>query len=112
MEMENGYNRYCSTCKLMICYLGNTILGREKYSEKQNKPLSESEKRNKARTMENDIRKIISSQDETGRWVASGAIETKVFIRNVNTLCEYINMVKSIQIIKTGHKVLYPYGFI
>ncbi|MFC1558865.1 pectate lyase, partial [candidate division KSB1 bacterium] len=71
-------------------------LGREKYLEKQNKPLSESEKLIKAGAMESNIQKIISSQDEIGRWVTGDAIETKVFISNVNALCEYINLVKSI----------------
>jgi hypothetical protein len=36
------------------------------------------------------IRTIIGTLDEKGRWLRNGRIETRVFIENVNTLCDYL----------------------
>ena len=36
------------------------------------------------------VREIIAALDEKGRWVMNGQIETRTFIRNVGTLCDYL----------------------
>jgi len=35
----------------------------------------------------------IAAQDAEGRWVENGRIETSTFIRNVGTLCDYLETV-------------------
>ena len=86
-----------------------------RYLEKKNHPLSRSEKLEKLREMEPQIRKIISSQDEQGRWVVQDRyrvrtpgqpwngeyrtrerLSSRAFNSNVNTLCDYVELVKSL----------------
>jgi len=88
-------------------------LGRDKYLEKKNMALSQSEKMEKLKNMEPAVRKVISSQDEMGRWVTKDKyryyepgdwrkwdgqykvgerLRSSVFIRNINTLCDYIEL--------------------
>lgn len=40
--------------------------------------------------LESNVRKIISALDAKGRWVQDGRIESRVFIANVNALCDYL----------------------
>jgi hypothetical protein len=35
-------------------------------------------------------RRIVDSLDAKGRWIVNGRIQTRVFIRNVETLCDYL----------------------
>ncbi len=39
---------------------------------------------------ENAVKKVLAALGPDGRWVVEGSIETKVFIRNVETLCAYL----------------------
>jgi len=90
-------------------------LSREKYLEKQNKSLSGVEKLEKLKSLEPVVRKIISSQDEMGRWIVSGRrrarvpdrrgdgeyktvdrLRTSVAVRNINTLLDYIELEKAL----------------
>ena len=77
--------------------------------------LSQSERMEKLKNMEPAVRKVISSQDEMGRWVTKDKyryyepgdwrkwdgqykvgerLRSSVFIRNINTLCDYIELAK------------------
>ncbi|MCI0747228.1 MAG: hypothetical protein L0Y58_17630 [Verrucomicrobia subdivision 3 bacterium] len=40
------------------------------------------------------VREIISTLDPKGRWIAKGRIESRVFIANVNALCDYLTTSK------------------
>ncbi|MBI2946068.1 MAG: hypothetical protein HYY23_00340 [Verrucomicrobia bacterium] len=37
-----------------------------------------------------EAERAIAALDERGRWISNGRIETRVFIRNVQTLCDYL----------------------
>ena len=39
------------------------------------------------------VRKILAALDEKGRWVRSGMIHSADFVRNVHTLCEYLELI-------------------
>ena len=40
--------------------------------------------------MEPAVQKVIAALDEQGRWITNGRIESRTFIANVNTLCDYL----------------------
>ncbi len=64
--------------------------GREKLlAERTRKPTPE-ELQQRAKELEPKVRQIIASLDERGRWVEGGYINTRTFIRNVETLANYI----------------------
>jgi hypothetical protein len=42
------------------------------------------------RPSESKVRTIVDALDNKGRWVRNGRIETRLFIENVNTLCDYL----------------------
>ncbi len=67
-------------------------LGREKYLAEQNRPLSPAEKKQRLRSLGNEVRRIIAAQDAEGRWIRNGRIETSTFIRNVGALCDYLEL--------------------
>ncbi len=117
IERQTGYGWHTSIPLDEIEKRFNEVkeLGREKYLEKINKPLSRNEKMEKLRSLEAAVRKIISEQDEKGRWIVKDKrrhrvmagnwdgqyveqerIKSDVFISSVNTLCEYIKLANSI----------------
>lgn len=40
--------------------------------------------------LEAEARRVIAALDDRGRWATDGGIQTRVFIRNVNALCDYL----------------------
>jgi hypothetical protein len=40
--------------------------------------------------LEPAVRKVIAALDAKGRWINNGRIESRTFIANVNTLCDYL----------------------
>ena len=52
-------------------------------------PKSESSPANRS-SLEPAVRKVIAALDTKGRWIRNGRIESRTFIANVNTLCDYI----------------------
>ena len=40
--------------------------------------------------LETRVRRIIAALDSKGRWVRNGRIESRVFIENINALCDYL----------------------
>jgi hypothetical protein len=41
-------------------------------------------------SLEPAARKVIAALDAKGRWISNGRIESRTFIANVNTLCDYL----------------------
>lgn len=64
--------------------------GREKLLAERNRKPSPEELSQRARELEPKVRQIIASMDARGRWVEDGYINTRTFIRNVETLATYI----------------------
>ncbi len=93
-------------------------LGRDGYLKEKDKPLSRNKKIEKLKSMETAVIDIISSQDEMGRWIVrndrfksrvssstwkrdgpwivADRIRSGDFVKNVNLLCDYIELAKSI----------------
>ncbi len=64
--------------------------GREKLLSERNRKPTPEELKQRAKELEPKVRQIIASLDEGGRWVEGGYIYTRTFIRNVETLSNYI----------------------
>jgi hypothetical protein len=54
--------------------------------------LTSEEQAQKAISMEPEIRSIIAGMDEMGRWISEDVITCRDFVRNVNRLCEYLEL--------------------
>jgi len=65
-------------------------VGREKLLAERNRKPTPQELAQRAKELESKVRQIIASMDARGRWVEDGRIHTKTFIRNVETLADYI----------------------
>lgn len=64
--------------------------GREKLLAERNRKMKPEELQQRARELEPKVRQIIASMDEKGRWIEGGYINTRTFVRNVETLANYI----------------------
>ncbi len=117
-ERRTGYRYQVNIDLENITEYYNNVkkLGRDEYIKEKEKALSENEKIKKLKVLETTVRNIISSQDEMGRWVTKNryrinvlgtgqwngqyAVEdmimSRIFIKNINLLCDYIEMAKSI----------------
>jgi len=122
IERRTGYAYEVSIgLENTIKYYDEVIeLGREGYLKKKEQIISENEKMKKLKSTETTIRDIISSQDEMGRWIVKdkyryevlGAgrwngeykvedrIKSRVFINNIELLCDYIELAKSLDFLK------------
>lgn len=91
----------------MMAYYTNILnRGRDALLKaKQKQPLSPSQKTARASAMESKVRSILAAQDEQGRWIVKGPlkqgnvqfgdrVETALFIKNMEALAEYLEMVK------------------
>ena len=94
-------------------------LGRDGYLWEKDKPHSRNKKIDKLKSMETAVIDIISSQDEMGRWIVKNdrfksrvssstwkrdgpwivadRIRSGDFVNNVNLLCDYIELAKSMK---------------
>src|SRR5262249_2336706 len=63
-------------------------LGRKAMRHKQRQSRPQSNER--ADSLAKQVRNIVDSLDANGRWLVNGRIQTRVFIRNVETLCDYL----------------------
>ena len=80
-------------------------LGAERYLAGRAKPITAAQQRARARALEPEVRKIIAALDAKGRWaeridrkgrpLKELAIHTQTFVRNMNTLCEYLERIKA-----------------
>lgn len=67
-------------------------LGPKAYLAARDKPPSPASRGERARSLEPRVRQILAALDEKGRWVTDGRIHCNDFVRNFNTLCEYLEM--------------------
>jgi PelA/Pel-15E family pectate lyase len=64
--------------------------GRDSYLSKRSRPAGPRE--SQRRTLESNAKRAVGSLDAQGRWLNRGLIETRVFIRNANALCDYLEI--------------------
>lgn len=66
--------------------------GREKWLESHNAaPLAADQAKRPASALENRVRNIIAALDQEGRWLSKeGRIESRLFVQNFETLCDYL----------------------
>jgi hypothetical protein len=57
--------------------------GREAYLARRNQSVS-------GKPPESEIRRITAALNAIGLWITNGRVETRVFIRNIERLCEYL----------------------
>lgn len=63
---------------------------------RQRKPTAQ-ELKQRLRELERQVERIIATQDGEGRWVEDGQIQTRTFIRNVETLAEYLRTIRTLR---------------
>lgn len=72
-----------------IAYFGEVQkAGRQAYIARREIKSPQTEAQRAA--LEKQAEQVIAALDERGRWIANGRIETRVFIRSVQTLCDYL----------------------
>ncbi|HOJ22161.1 MAG TPA: hypothetical protein PLY56_11555, partial [Armatimonadota bacterium] len=49
----------------------------------------------RAKALAPQVEAVIAAQDPQGRWVRNGRIECATFIRNLNTLSEYLELTRN-----------------
>ena len=69
--------------------------GPEAYLAERDKPASAESRRRRAVSLAPRARQIIADLDEKGRWVTGNMIHCKDFVRNLNTLSAYLELVAS-----------------
>ena len=65
-------------------------LGSDQYLAKRDRPLTSAQAQQKAEQLTAKTEQVIASLDDKGRWIENNMIYSKVFVRNVNMLCEYL----------------------
>ena len=74
-------------------------MGPEEYQKRQGQQLSQRQRDRRAERLEPQVERIVNNLDDKGRWVSEGekpnekVIRSKVFVRNVRTLCDYLEVV-------------------
>lgn len=84
----------------VACYERVKSLGREEYRARRNDTMSADERKRRAEGLRPAVRRVIDALDEKGRWVSETeqdgetqkVIYSKVFVRNVRTLCRYLEL--------------------
>ncbi|MFA0751221.1 MAG: hypothetical protein SLRJCFUN_001624 [Candidatus Fervidibacter sp.] len=72
-------------------------LGREKFFAQRRRPPTPDELRQRLNALEPEVRRILASQDEQGRWVEDGEIRSRTFIRHVETLADYLTILRALK---------------
>ncbi len=92
-ERKCGYGWYGNYGTRAID-LYNAVLsaGREGYIASRDAAPADQARREQALAMEPDIRAIVSALDEEGRWVKDGWISMRTYVRNIDTLREYLRL--------------------
>lgn len=70
--------------------------GRESLVAEFNRKPTPEELKRRAKDIEPKVRHIIASLDEKGRWVEGDLIQTRTFIRNIETLVTYIAAIAAV----------------
>jgi len=67
-------------------------LGANRYLAMRDKPLSSAQRQQKAEHLIAKTEQVIASLDDKGRWIENNMIYSKTFVRNMNMLCEYLEL--------------------
>ncbi len=67
-------------------------LGAKQYLDITSVPLSLESRRRKAQSLAPTVEKAVSTLDENGRWVRGNMIYIGDFVKNFNSLCEYLEL--------------------
>ena len=76
--------RYCESVKRV---------GPDAHLAARSRPASAASRRQRARSLAPRVRQTIAALDEKGRWVRDGRIHCGDFVRNLNALCQYLELV-------------------
>jgi len=77
-----------------IAYYGKVRrLGAKAYLAQRSVRPSAASRERRVRSLAPRVRKVLADLDEQGRWVRNGMIHCADFVRNVHTLCEYLERV-------------------
>ncbi len=60
------------------------------------KPTSTAQRKQKAEELTPKVSKVIASLDDKGRWLENNMIYSRLFVRNMNLLCEYLELIITI----------------
>ena len=93
-ERKRGYSWYrpCSAGRAEK-YQQIVGLGREEYLVGRDAPLAPDARHARMSDLEPRVRAVIESLDSHGRWVDDGMIEMRTYVRNLQTLAEYLELV-------------------
>lgn len=67
-------------------------IGLEEARERRTRPLTPEQKAARRRALEPRVASLIETLDEQGRWLRNGRIECSVFVTNMATLSEYLEL--------------------
>jgi hypothetical protein len=70
-------------------------MGAENYLDEKDRDLMPGERKKKAEQLEPAVKMILAGIDDKGRWINEGVITCRDFVRNVNMLCEYLELIGS-----------------
>lgn len=59
---------------------------------RRKEPASAEARRRRAESLEPRVRRVISQLDDQGRWVTGETLEIRSFVKNMNLLCEYLEV--------------------
>jgi len=68
-------------------------IGAAEYLARSSSPINPAQRVQKADQLGQEVKAIIASLDEKGRWIDDGKIYSSTFVRNVNLLCDYLELV-------------------
>lgn len=95
VNIRPGYSWRANYASSAIRYYKEVVdKGRDKYLAERNAEPTDESKRSRLDSLEARVQKIISSQDDQGRWVEKGQIKCSTFIRNIRSLSEYIELAR------------------
>lgn len=77
--------------KQAIAYYKKVISG--KYDPGRKPELTQAQRLQKAEGLSPQVKKVMAALDDRGRWVRDGKIHTADYVKNMNLLCEYLELV-------------------
>ncbi|MCH8294228.1 hypothetical protein IH992_24365 [Candidatus Poribacteria bacterium] len=69
-------------------------MGREKYLSYRDGPESRDSRQSRLKSLQPRVEKIIATQDVEGRWISNERIEMRTFIKNMQTLSDYLALIR------------------
>ena len=71
--------------------------GRQAYLADRDRAPTRADKQERLKALNPRVREIIAALDDQGRWVTGGRITCRTFISNVETLSEYLGLVRELR---------------